>query len=95
VSEDCSAACETVFGYPRQALRGHHVSMLLPKFEGIELVNHMQINPRLRFLCRCAAPFPAERREGTQFAGEVFLKQLNGEARGVQISMRHLGVGAT
>jgi PAS domain S-box-containing protein len=93
--EDCSSACESVFGYPKQDLHGHHVSMLLPRFEGIELVIHGQINPRLRFLYRCAPPFLAERRDGTKFAREVFLSQLINEAGGVQIIVRDLGVAAT
>ncbi|MGA7180781.1 MAG: PAS domain-containing protein, partial [Thiobacillaceae bacterium] len=59
--EDCSAASETVFGYPKQELRGHHVSLLLPKLEGIELVNQGQVKPRLKFLCHCAVPFMATR----------------------------------
>ncbi|MGA7180627.1 MAG: PAS domain-containing protein, partial [Thiobacillaceae bacterium] len=59
--EDCSSACEAVFGYPKQQLRGHHVSLLLPKLEGIELVNQGQVKPRLKFLCHCAVPFMATR----------------------------------
>lgn len=93
--EDCSSASEPVFGYPKQELRGRHVSMLLPKLEGLELVNDGQINPRLRFLCRCAVPFLAQRRDGTKFASEVFLNQLNNETASVQIIVRNLGVAPT
>jgi PAS domain S-box-containing protein len=93
--ENCSSACEAVFGYPRRELRGRHVSLLLPKLEGIELVNDGRINSRLRFLCRCAVPFLARRRDGTRFNSEVFLNYLNGKAQRVQILVRDLGVGAT
>ena len=93
--EDCNPACETAFGYPKHDLCNHHVSLLLPKFEGIELVNDGQIDPRLRFLCRCAVPFLARRRDGTKFASEVFLSHINGDAASVRMIVRNLGVAAT
>lgn len=93
--EDCSSAYETVFGYPKQVLRGNHVSTLVPKFEGIKLANDGRINQRLRFLCRCAVPFLAKRRDGRKFASEVSLYHLNNEAASVQIIVRNLGVAAT
>lgn len=98
IIEDCSAVCESVFGYSKQELlNGHHVSMLLPKFEKIELVRNGQINPRLRFLSRCAIPFLAKRRDGTKFASEVFLNQLKSGsgAERVQIIVRNLGIAET
>jgi hypothetical protein len=93
--EDCSSACESVLGCPKQDLHGHHVSTLLPKLGGNELVIHGQINPRLKFLCRCAPGFLADRRDGTKFARDVFLNQLNNKAGGVQIIVRDRGVAAT
>ncbi|MGO9444281.1 MAG: PAS domain-containing protein [Thiobacillaceae bacterium] len=68
--EDCNSAAEAIFGYPGQWLRGRHVSLLLPRYEGIKLVNDGQIDPRLRFLCGCTTPFLARRRDGTRFASD-------------------------
>ncbi|MGO9443372.1 MAG: PAS domain-containing protein [Thiobacillaceae bacterium] len=93
--EDCRSACESVFGYPKQDLDGHDVSMLLPTFAGTELVIHGQINPGLRCICLCAPPYRADRRDGKKFASEVLLNQLNNEAGGVQIIVRDLGVATT
>ncbi len=90
--EDCSAACKAIFGYPMRELRGRHVSLLLPKLAGMELVHEGQINSHLRFLCRCALAFLARRRDGTGFACEVFFNHLNSDPQRVQILVRELGV---
>ena len=89
---DCNPACQTTFGYSRQELCNHHVSVLLPKLEGTEIVTDGQINPRLRFLCRCAVPFVARRRDGTIFASEVFLSHISDDAASVRITVLNLGV---
>lgn len=88
----CSSACERLFGYPRRELLGHHVSLLLPKLEGVALVISNEVNPRLKYLCRCAIPFLARRRDGRVFAGEVFFNRLHGNQSGLQVIVRHLGM---
>ena len=83
--QDCSSACEQVSGYPRAELVGRHVSMLVPKLEGMELVKQNQINPRLAFLCHCAIPFRAMRRDGKSFATRLFINRLNGIRPGLRM----------
>jgi PAS domain S-box-containing protein len=94
VIQDCSSACERIFGYKQAELLGRHVSLLLPKLEGIQLICHNEINPRLKYLCHCAIPFLAKRRDGKIFAGEVFFNRLNYEKLGLQVIVRNLGMMA-
>jgi PAS domain S-box-containing protein len=90
--QGCSSTCEKIFGYRQTELLGRHVSVLLPKLEGVVLVNHNEVNPRLKYLCHCAIPFLAKRRDGGNFAGEVFFNRLNGEKLGLQVIVRNLGM---
>lgn len=87
---DCSDGCETEFGYTKAELQGKHVSRLLPRFEGVELLSDGQINPRLRYICHCAIPFLANRRDGSSFHGQVSINYLNSETSSVQIIVRKL-----
>lgn len=90
--QGCCPACEKIFGYRQTELLGRHVSVLLPKLEGVELVKQNEINPRLKYLCHCAIPFLAKRRDGRNFAGEVFFNRLNRGETGLQIIVRNLGI---
>jgi PAS domain S-box-containing protein len=90
--QGCSSACEKVFGYVQTELLGRHVSVLLPKLEGVVLVSRNEINPRLKYLCHCAIPFLAKRRDGRNFAGEVFFNRLNNGGSGLQVIVRNLGM---
>ncbi len=76
VIQDCSQICEQVFGYRQDELAGRHVSTLLPQLEGTELVLEDRINSRLSFLCHCAVPFMARRRDGNSFTSELFINRL-------------------
>ncbi len=89
--QGCSSACEKLFGYLQADLLGRHVSMLLPKLDGMELVIRNEINPRLRYLSHCAVPFLAMRYDGKSFAGEVFFNRLYGGDFGLQLIVRKLG----
>jgi PAS domain S-box-containing protein len=90
--QDCSSACEQVLGYPRTELLGRHVSMLVPKLEGIELVRQNQINPRLAYLCHCAIPFRTKRRDGRSFPSQLFISRLDGGAKpGLRMIIRDVG----
>ena len=91
----CSSSCEKLFGYPRTELLGHHVSLLLPKLEGVALVISNEVNPRLKYLCHCAIPFLARRRDGRMFAGEVFFNRLYSAGSGLQVIVRNLGMMPT
>jgi len=77
VIQHCSPDCEQVFGYRTDELAGHHVSTLLPELQGTELVMEDRINARLAFLCHCAIPFQARRRDGAYFRSELFINRLN------------------
>jgi PAS domain S-box-containing protein len=90
--QGCSPACEMLFGYRQVELLGRHVSLLLPRLEGVVLVNRNEINPRLKYLCHCAIPFLAKRRDGRNFAGEVFFNRLNCGEHGLQVIVRNLGM---
>lgn len=90
--QGCSPACEKMFGYRLTELLGSHVSVLLPKLEGVVLVGRNEINPRLKYLCHCAIPFLARRRDGGIFAGEVFFNRLSVEKLGLQVIVRDLGM---
>lgn len=73
---NCCSTCEKVFGYRRDELKGRHVSALLPSLQDTELVLEERINSRLAFLCRCATPFQARRRDGRCFNSELFINRL-------------------
>lgn len=88
----CSTACEMLFGYRHTELLGCHVSLLLPKLEGVALIIGNEINPRLKYLCHCAIPFLARRRDGGVFSGEVFFNRLNNTDTGVQVIVRNAGM---
>jgi PAS domain S-box len=90
--QTCSSACEKLFGYPITELLGHHVSLLLPKLEGVALIVSNDINPRLKYLCHCAIPFLARRRDGRIFAGDVFFNRLHSAQPGLQVIVRNLGM---
>ena len=76
VIQHCSQTCEQVFGYRQDELAGRHVSTLLPELADTELVLEDRINSRLAFLCHCAIPFQARRREGHFFTSELFINRL-------------------
>jgi PAS domain S-box-containing protein len=88
--QDCSSTCEQAFGYPRAELLGRHVSLLVPKLEGTELVKQNHINSRLAFLCHCAIPFRARRRDGSSFASQLFFNRLDNNKFGLRMIIRGL-----
>ena len=90
VIQDCSATCEQVLGYARTELLGRHVSLLVPTLEGIELLKQNQINPRLAYLCHCAIPFRARRRDGNSISTQLFLNRLNGAKASLRMIIRRL-----
>ncbi len=73
---NCCSTCEKVLGYRQDELKGRHVSALLPSLQGTELVLEERINSRLAFLCHCATPFQARRRDGLCFNSELFVNRL-------------------
>lgn len=79
VIQNCNQTCEQVFGYRPDELAGRHISTLLPQLEDTELVLEDRINPRLAFLCHCAIPFQARRRDGNSFNSELFINRLSSQ----------------
>jgi len=71
--------CTQHFRYLQDELAGHHVSTLLPELVETELVLEDRINSRLTFLCHCAMPFQARRRDENCFTSELFINRLNSE----------------
>ena len=76
---NCCSTCENVFGYRQDELGGRHVSTLLPYLQDTELVLEDRINSRLAFLCHCATPFQARRRDGRFFNIELFINRLGSQ----------------
>ena len=76
----CSRTCEQVFGYGQDELTGRHVSTLLPQLKDTELVLEDRVNSRLAFLCHCAIPFQARRRDGNSFTSEIFINRLGSQS---------------
>ena len=89
IIQNCSQTCEQVFGYQLDELAGRHVSTLLPELIDTELVLEDRINSRLAFLCHCAMPFQARRRDGIRFTSELFINRLS--SQNVVVLVRSLG----
>ena len=79
VIQNCCRMSEQLFGYRQEELGGCHVSRLLPHLEDTELVREDRINARLAFLCHCAMPFQARRRDGHFFSSELFINRLGNQ----------------
>ena len=87
---ECSIACENLFGYLQADLIGRHISLLLPKLEGMDLIVADEINPRLKYLCRCAITFELKKQNGTSFPGEVVFNRLHKDIRILQVIVHGL-----
>lgn len=90
VIQRCDRNCEQAFGYRQDELRGHHVAMLLPELEDMDLVLEDRLNLRLAFLCHCAIPFQARYRDGRYFSSELFISRLG--SHNVVVLVRSLEV---
>jgi hypothetical protein len=62
--KDCSKSLEMLLGFRRSELVWHHVSMVFPQFEGIEIFQDGQVNPKLNYFCRCGQSYQAQKRQG-------------------------------
>ncbi len=85
---NCSATCERVFGYRLEELAGRHVSILLPHLKDTELVLEDRINARLAYLCHCAMPFQARRRDGEMLDTELYINRLGSHNVAVLLRIR-------
>lgn len=79
IIQTCCKTVEQMFGYRQEELGGYHVSTLLPHLGDTELVLEGRINSLLAFLCHCATPFKARRRDGVFFSSELFINRLGSQ----------------
>ncbi len=79
---DCNGACEALFKYHRSELVWRHISMLLPQFEELELMENGQPNSLLGYLCHIGLQFRGVTRDGRSFASELFLNCLDSAGHG-------------
>ena len=73
---DCGESVRSMFGFERGELRGLPVAALLPALADTELLARGTINPHLAFLSRCATPFLAVRRDGSEHHCTLFLNSV-------------------
>ncbi|MDO8988757.1 MAG: hypothetical protein Q7U91_03905 [Sideroxyarcus sp.] len=80
---DCSNSLESLFGFGRSDLLSRHVSVLLPQLAGVELVKEGQVDPLLKYLCRCGQLYQAQNRQGENFASNLSIVCLENKGQRV------------
>jgi PAS domain-containing protein len=73
---DCDGRGDALFGYTLRELVCTHVSKLLPRLRGIELVQDGVLNPQLDHLCHCGHVFRVRGRHGGVFPSELIFVRL-------------------
>lgn len=68
---DCDNVCVDLFGYSLRELVSAHVSKLLPRLSGIELVQDGQFNTQVDDLCHRGHVFQVRARHGGAFPSEL------------------------
>lgn len=76
VIRDCECSGEGLFGYSLRELVCAHVSKLLPRLRGIELIQDGVLNPQLDQLCHCGHVFRVRGRHGVAFPSELIFVRL-------------------
>lgn len=74
--QDCTDAGAELFGFSRNELAQHHISLLFPQLSDTALLSNGLINSRLLFLSHCGHLFWAIDRDGEAFFSELFFSQL-------------------
>jgi PAS fold len=88
---ECSKSFEVLFGFRRSSLVWHHISMLFPKLTGVELVQAGQLNPLLKYLCRCGQLYLAQNKRGDTFASYLSFVHIEyGGKRSLRLIVRPL-----
>ncbi len=82
VIRHCNTASAMLFKYGRGELVQRHVSVILPQLAEMELMEHGELNSRLRFLFHTGVHFRAVTQEGQAFNGDIFLNVLDNTAGG-------------
>jgi PAS domain-containing protein len=73
---DCDGRGEALYGYSLRELVCAHVSKLLPRLRGVELVQDGVLNPQLDQLCHCGHVFRVHGRHGAVFPSELIFVRL-------------------
>jgi PAS domain-containing protein len=94
--QDCNKSLEKLFGFRRSELVWQHVSKLFPQLAGVEFVQSGQVNPLLKYLCRCGHLYQAQNRQGDCFSSSLSIFRLEYEGiRSLRMIVRPSGgVGA-
>lgn len=79
--QDCSKSLEMLFGFRRSDLVWQSVSKLFPLLKGIELVQAGQVNPLLKYRCRCGQLYQAQNQQGDTFSCNLSIVRLEYEGR--------------
>lgn len=79
--QECSMACMTYLKCSPSELLWQHISVLLPQFAVMPLMQGGQINPRLRFLSHIGNQFELIGKGGVRFLSEVFFNDVEGQGR--------------
>ena len=74
--QDCSKSLEILFGFRRSDLVWQPVSKLFPQLAGVELVQAEQVNPLLKYLCRCGQLYHAQNRHGDSIFSNLSIVRL-------------------
>lgn len=73
---DCSSEAEEMFRVHRDALRGRHISALIPRLGNAGVIRDGRFDPQVHFLCHCGAPFQARRQNGERFISALSVNHL-------------------
>lgn len=73
---ECSKTSRQVLGYPSSRLIWHHISMLLPQLENIQLTDGKRINPRLQFLSHIGHRFEVICPDGQHMESEMYINNV-------------------
>jgi len=87
--QDHCESCSRLFGYRHIDLVMQHVSMLIPRLLGVELVQRERINPLINFLCRCKYTFLAQKLHGDTFPCRLSFTRLEYDGRATLKLMVH------
>lgn len=71
--------CESVpmrFGYTDKELKGHPISLVLPRLAELQLMRNGSVNPRLYFLSHLGVAFQLIDREGQAHSCQMFVNQV-------------------
>lgn len=79
--QDCSQSFEMLSGFRRSELILQPVSNMFPQLAGVELVQSGQVNPMLRYLCRCGHLYHAKNRWGECFSSILSVIRLEFDGR--------------